>query len=895
MEDSGVDLTQSVDAVPSKGWPSNHSRTGWESSGAEGKALGDGGRPIGVGRQYHTDPNARKSAAEDWFNTFNCDVGRNQSHPTYENDSPYYMPNHNRKVRHPRVARSHHGGFPDTNAQPGFLRPMGILESMEESNSDSFRSVIDDLTIKNKKLKKRLKKLEALQCTNKQAEKLFEVRVHDLPESKKAELEKILQSFTASLDEHDCSDRMRKLGTPEDRSCALDSGYASVSRSGDSSVQQRISKRNDSVTGWPALQSNSEITKMKLVVGKLEQLFTGTEAGISDRNQLHQQDISALAAAEDDAKELEGGHVESEGSRGASLMAYAGNNQVYDYSDTKESTTPNDDAEKQRPTRPMDLDPQREQVAEENIEYLTHMTGSSLVSPGTNSGWVYLNLIINLAQLHTINVTPPFIKKAIAAVSNRLELSPDGKMVRWRAGGESPPYNDGNGTSGSGGEGVGMQSSDDGSASGQRAEMGGRKPGDHQILQSASGSGRASDEESGSRFHYQPLLARSQSFEDDSSSCLSSDSDSTKRSSSGEPGSRRMDSGPIIYYRGAAFCTDLSSQPFKEEEEEHFNESPTRYIGAIDRPLGSALSVPESPNSKEHSPLYQAGAIPVSDDSMSVGDEGSPFEFSPQFTGESSQPAPPAALIEFEASGIGGILPADNFAIDCRVKHYILPDSQARLPALKSRTLRNKIFHRIPKSSIEAFYNQNMSELTHETEPKISSQPEESNWEKLLTPELLSAYVLRLPPSALPPASYIFTSPSEGSESGSASSSSQTDHEDRLYCPLDGYFFQKRRPIGSVQDVETSVSSVAAAGGDSTTSSSVFEGPSDPDALTEDSEQSGGGDASGSGGNDVDGMALDDEEREWDRPNLKRSSGSVFSSMSRQVRKSARLLGNRGP
>lgn len=110
-------------------------------------------------------------------------------------DSPYYMPSQHRKkhqqgARHPRPPKSHHGGFPDRNTQPGYRGGQTrVFDSTEESNSDSFRSVIDDLTIKNQKLKKRLRKLEGLHAQHvTHSERLFELRVHDLPEYANREL-----------------------------------------------------------------------------------------------------------------------------------------------------------------------------------------------------------------------------------------------------------------------------------------------------------------------------------------------------------------------------------------------------------------------------------------------------------------------------------------------------------------------------------------------------------------------------------------------------------------------------------------------------------------------------------------------------------------------------------
>jgi hypothetical protein len=64
---------------------------------------------------------------------------------------------------------------------------------------EDFRSVIDDLTIQNKKLKRRLNKYERLHNTHLQSDKLFEIRVHALPPDKKRDLEEIVRNFAAGL------------------------------------------------------------------------------------------------------------------------------------------------------------------------------------------------------------------------------------------------------------------------------------------------------------------------------------------------------------------------------------------------------------------------------------------------------------------------------------------------------------------------------------------------------------------------------------------------------------------------------------------------------------------------------------------------------------------------
>jgi hypothetical protein len=675
-------------------------------------------------------------------------------------------------------------------------------------------------------------------------------------------------------------------------------------------------RRDDSGKMWPSSNNTSETAKMKLVVQRLEQLFTGgvEGAGAVDRRiSQQQQNVSDLAKAEDnEARLLAGGQIDAEGTREASLMSPPSNPSID--SDSKESLLTIDEPE-QRPTRPIDLDPSREQVAEDNIEYLTHMTESSSKGPGIGTGWMYLNLIINLAQLHNINVTPPFVKKAIAAVSSKLELSPDGKMVRWR-GYDSPGY-DSIMASSTGDEGSSEQSP----KSGAKADNSGLRPGS-----GSSGAGLKPVQSDGSdqQFHYKPMFARSQSFDDDSSSFATSsdtDPDAPRRSNSGVSGgsSGRRDTGPIIFYKGGGFCTDLSSQPLREDEEWSL-QAQYAYVRATTRPLGSTSRNPPSPSTKNDSPLFKDGsAIPQEDDVMEIDpDDASIIEFSPKFTATSPTNNPPAP-IEFEASGIGGVLPADNFAINCQTKHYLLPDHHGRLPVSRSRALKTRlhkrILHRIPKASIDAFHELGTDSSASESSSGDSTSAENKSAQPVYRPsvkrplrhELYSASTQQLPPSKLPPASYIFESPSEES----SSSNGETDDDAPRSSGSEGYFFHQatldsyiyRTSSGEENEVapgifERSPSSAATAG-DGSRGSSVF---SDQEAeaeaadveddtfenpLSMDSEQS-----SSVGSTEQ----RRQDQLDVERPNLKRSRGSVISSASNhQTRKSARMMSSSLP
>src|SRR6478736_10420702 len=55
-------------------------------------------------------------------------------------------------------------------------------------------------------------------------------------------------------------------------------------------------------------------------------------------------------------------------------------------------------------------------------------------------GWVSLNLLYNLAQLHLINVTPDFVRSAVLEISTKFQLSTDGHKIRWRGGSKDTKF-----------------------------------------------------------------------------------------------------------------------------------------------------------------------------------------------------------------------------------------------------------------------------------------------------------------------------------------------------------------------------------------------------------------------------------------------------------------------
>lgn len=598
----------------------------------------------------------------------------------------------------------------------------------------------------------------------------------------------------------------------------------------------------------PLATITSERNKMKEVVRRLEQLFTGFKSK-------HPGSTPESSNSDRSGSNTESAIPEG-GARGASIMNPVQDKQTAEFNDStavprSEPHTGSDEVTDQRPTRPKDLD--RLTKAEDNIEYLSSLTHSAAVGMGLGDGWFYLNLITNMAQLHTISVTVPFVKKAIATVSEKLELSVDGKLVRWRGGLECTRLSSGS-SSGSGVDSASITSdgSPEESWDGNRKRSPNDSDGNVMSIdpQSKSGSrGRASSSSRrfpalsspasvGDKFHYKPMFAQPGSFDDDASSIISTSNGSFPRGSSDEDGTPSVAKktlpldGPIIYYEGGKFCTDLTTQVVKEGK--LMAVSPTfPYERFTNNPIGEKQSrVPLSPNTKRGSPLFAKDRPPsilLDNDSMNIDDDSDVgLQFSPRFS--SSIPQSPPAPIELEVSGIGGVLPEDNFAINVQKRHFLLPQNAngalpcSRKKLSKSKILR-KISHNIPKSSIEAFQqNEEMSDSPEESsdgnggsegsesseldsgdersnesgaqsEGEGSSDSESSdkpakdsqkfNRHQLVRPELVSVHILRLEPSSLPPANCIYFASSDDTSSGDTDSGAEPNSSSS-----EGYFLR---------------------------------------------------------------------------------------------------------
>ncbi|KAI0202938.1 frequency clock protein [Astrocystis sublimbata] len=695
-----------------------------------------------------------------WFDKSNQHTGGTLLTSAMDVDPPFYQKETDSSNEEANIPSSHNPSYRHS------FRP-----SMAKSSSaDDYRSVIDDLTIENKRLKEELRKLRQMGPNSMRNDKLFEVKMHGLPASRKRELEATLRDFTTKLERSDAgASTSRKKSanaskhtssTSGSNSRPVDSAYASMgtgqssSGPGQSGPQNKISRlrTNQNVQDylrdipeglWPKPTTMTDHEKKKLVVKRLEHLFTGQMGHPSDQRFLAndiarptvednemRDAVAVTAPAPAPAPAPEGireavirsgdrrhqpshSHTTTSASNTRTQSQPTSNSHSHSHSYADQSVDPSSyrDNDKdsgsgsgsggrsknpspqedlqhseQRPTRPRDLDPDRKQVPADNMDYIRHLGivapesqlqySAKDVSPDAE-GWVYLNLLGNLAQLHILNVTPDFIRSAVSEKSTKFQLSHDGRKIRWRGGDEGTRF-----TSDSGSKSQTERSSDDTDGSNEHNQRKKQKGSKFNL--------GVQDSNSSANFHYKPLFKHHQSTSSEeseqsgmgeSSSCGPSEESKSRLHSrwaqsgvsTGPSQRKRRRDGAVIYYSGAPFCTDLSGDYNCGEV------SPTTYdMTSSDQPMqddsaslqlahrpfinrsasGSSLpfkplSEPSSASSLAQHSNSSSGVEPLPSDDGDCIDADFSWSNAEQ----------KAFLVNFEASGLGGVTPDDHFVI----------------------------------------------------------------------------------------------------------------------------------------------------------------------------------------------------------------------------------------
>lgn len=745
---------------------------------------------------------------------------------------------------------------------------------VHSSSADDYRSVIDDLTVEIQRLKEELKRYKQGGPDMLRKEKLFEIKVHGLPSRKKRELEATLRDFASGLDgsqdatssnkkgdsHHAKRDRMYSAsGSHSKHTSSLtgskpaDSAYASMSTGANSSggslnrpsvhARGKLSEQKvenylrDIPQGlYPQHMAMTDKERKRLVVRRLEQLFTGKISGRLARATMPSQvamNNVQVPSAPTAVTSHDGTTVHqppslhqretTEASREAKILSSeqqpgqsgkksrSRDNGSASYSNEEQTESSGNGASndsgtnaspplaspplaslpQQRPTRPKDLDPNRVQVPSENMEYIRHLglippellqeqPALQNVHPDAD-GWVYLNLLCSMAQLHMINVTPSFVRSAVTEMSIKFQLSPDGRKIRWRGGSEGTKFN----SDSSGYNSQKSPSTDDTDVAadeGRKRKKTSHSTGDE--FRSGSSSKNASKSgpqvsASSNSFHYKPIFAHQESTEgmtslDDTVSSFGPAEESNFEGSRyGVSGSgstarrKRRRDGAIIYYNGAPFCTDLSG--------DLGDLSPTAQLAASAQDAERRFARPCLERSDSGSyikckPLSDKGHLIGSGSRMDVdgGDGQGQYESDDVSEIElnltwSSTPQ----YLNFrtlEPCGIGGVLPEDHFMVvistnrpkeDANVSSKMF-DERATSPKATSAIIRR--FGKMSTSSPVL------------TATKLSSSHDP------IEIEYTSGRIKRLAPVALPPPA-IFYPPFGTDESGSTDWMSGSDED----------------------------------------------------------------------------------------------------------------------
>jgi len=569
--------------------------------------------------------------------------------------------------------------------------------------------------------------------------------------------------------------------------------------------------------------------KKKLVVRRLEQLFTGkiggrhikrgplppsvpaantaTLAPVTGEGQSHQ--LPTLGAVTSGGStepsrearilppEQGSGQVKKSGSRDNGSASNSRGDQTETAGNGNTSggnpSPPNMSPPEQRPTRLTDLDPDRAQVPSENMEYIKHL---GLVPPELMhdpaedvhpdaEGWVYLNLLCNLAQLHMINVTPDFVRAAVAGISTKFQLSPDGRKIRWRGGIDGTKFSSDSSTDHA------QNSPDtddtDNSKDGSRKRQ---KTGHSTSDQSGSSTKNASkfgpqvSGGSSESFHYKPLFvhpaaSQEQASMDETLSSFGPIDDSNIDDSRWDHGSggtsrKRRRDGAIIYYSGAPFCTDLSGDPG--------DVSPSTYM------MSTGQGQPEDDSARPAPVRSHSGSTlsfrPLSEkaphpDPVSKMDVDNPPGLSTDSTDDSEDEVEIDTLWSdqqqymevhpLEPCGIGGVMPEDHFMVVVATKRPkeeavppMVPPGQK--PGLEETT--DSIIGRLAS----------MSTSSPAPLPSVVSSRSQS---PVVEIEYTSGRIKRLAPVRLPPP-VIFFPPFSSDESSDASDLFGSEGDDEL-------------------------------------------------------------------------------------------------------------------
>jgi len=410
-------------------------------------------------------------------------------------------------------------------------------------------------------------------------------------------------------------------------------------------------------------------------------------------------------------------------------------------------------------------------------------------------GWIYLNLLISMAQLHIINVTPDFVRSAVADVSEKLELSQDGRRIRWTGGSEGTRLSSDSGNSSV------RQRSDSDSLDDFRKKRRKINVGRFVSAPTHTNTHVPAETARGSDIHYKPLFHHQQSSSEesstnDSNSCFSSGMDWGKKAlgpptknrlASGSHGKTRGDDGSIVFYNKAQFFTDLSgdqgNMPVPSRTVKLGKDVSSDYRYALgSRPCERRRSISRTPSGsylplrpfKDYSKapdLFQTQETRPKTPELLTGipDLDLPAWSLEESTFSSNR------LLDLHATGLGGTQPADHFAIAVHTRRTVLDGlEEAHFPRFSKPSSNLKMFLRKVSGSSSAAPQYLDHQHTAGSDASRSANLETISSSRNETPiksQIISTQLCELQPSRLPEPSYYadIASTEDGSDFSSPS------------------------------------------------------------------------------------------------------------------------------
>ncbi|KAL8832977.1 MAG: hypothetical protein Q9170_004613 [Blastenia crenularia] len=762
-------------------------------------------------RQLTTSkPVATPGIPEPWYNHLNETGPRAGFVPLIDDDPPFYL------RESPLVSGSPNALETEpTSSRPGQssqIPPLShsLLSRLElnENDLDTFREVIDDLTVQNKTLKRRLKKFEKIRSKGLRHDGLFELRIHNLSLEKKQELEMVLQRFAStvgpsqarSISNQIGSEKSRRTHLPAVRSRptpsssrytkGLDPAYASVSATGATSRpkldQSRVPKSqshndlrapaghapsNATNSGFPDTDSRgpsivSDRTKQKLVVKRLEELFLTHN---DDRRAPKGGDVHLYSAnLGSSCDDMTQGRFQKDRSNDTATNILLDNSrnahELLQKDNLQHSGTMN---LPQLPKLPRIQSFQADRSHPDTLRYLRDLglaspvAGSELVA---DDEWVYLNLLINLAQLHTLSVTLESVRQAIQNTSTRLALSEDGRKVRWQGdlqpSAVSPEYVHNIALTNQ----KSVLASFECPSSPMPPEQTSwntltiQEQNSSRLLKDPQASGGQSPERAdrlqalptrqtpATRLAYKPMFSHKhrrlrKSDQASSSSSNGSRSCSSKHGKAATSSDVLQEttypsSGPLVFFDRDPFFLDLSTDDPNRNRIDH-----SSYPNVDSEPLGQGRRSFKPPHVIER--RQTLSSFSKLDNSGSRQKIESAWQQHPLLRDYGANPTPTptnsnpneANRIPFEASGIGGIQLDDNFAIDVTTSQQPVP-------------------HPPPPSN----------HRLHNLNPSAATPTKQPTHQRFFQHQPISTDTTFLPPSPLPPPSYVYPALSSSSE-----------------------------------------------------------------------------------------------------------------------------------